>query len=102
MFHPIRATYCTCSGSRQALFQIFDKLCFVVHSKLSLFTQFLQRNVGLPTPKALREGCTLPHPSPWPPRRITVPGSATGDCDNAFSNKKFEKDLLVTFCTLTF
>jgi len=55
--------------------------------------QFSQTNVW-GAPKALRlclrGGCTLRNPSPWP-THITEPGSATGECDNAFSNTKVRK-----------
>jgi len=50
---------------------------------------------GAPTPKplcsCLRGGYTIPEPSPWPPPRITEPGSTTGDCDLVFSNKSSKK-----------
>jgi len=82
LFHHIRATYCTCSGSRPMLSPIFgDSSSLKIES---LYAICAKKCVGCP--KALRShlrgGCTLRNTFPWPPR-MTEPGSATGDCDHA-------------------
>jgi len=78
--------------------------CNILHlqrQQASLFTQnwvsaqFLQQLGGAPAPKALRsrlrEGCIFPNPTPWPPPRITEPGSAIGDCGHTFQIKSSKK-----------
>jgi len=70
-------------------------LCFanfaVLFTQNWVSTQFSQKCVGLPPPNPFRENVPSLNPSPWPPPRITEPGSATGDCDHAFSNKSTKK-----------
>jgi len=76
--------------------------------KIESLRSFRKQMCGAPSSKPLcsclgggflglgLEGVPLPSP------HVIERGSTTGDCDHSFSNKKFEKGVLVTFCALSF